>query len=314
MKKIMINLVITILAFVVLMPISGIGQEKEVYVKTVKVVDGEKIVTDTSFVIDGDSDNIAKSISWTYDSDSLGNVNVFVDTNGDKKTVMIVSTDDDDTPMPNGVLVKTYAIEIKDDENGDSKMIFIGNDDSDAVFDTEVLLKDLKGQLEGLQDLKIELDGENIVMLNKLGEMNEQLKLQELESLSGNYDFDDLEVFVNKTYDSDNLHTYYEFSDNRVTENELRDAGIKDKIDRLDITDYNINIDNGIVDFDFGLSTDSTPKVVVFNYFGDKVFTGKPELIGGKYSIKMDLSKKQHGTYYLQIIVKDASTTKKFKL
>jgi len=314
MKKIMIILVIAILAFVVLMPSTGISQEKKVHIKTVKVVNGEKVVTDSLFSVEGDDEDITKTMTWTYDSDSIGNVNVFVDTNGDKKTVMIVSTDDDDIPMPKGVSVKKYVIKINDDENGESKMIFISNDDSDAVFDAEVLLKNLEGQLEGLEDVKIELNGENIVMLNKLGEMNEELKLQELESLSGNYDFDDIELLVNKTYDSDNLHTYYEFSNNRVTDKELRDAGIKNKIDRLDIADYNINIDNGIVDFDFSLSTDSTPKVVVFNYFGDKVFTGKSELMGGKYSIKMDLSKKQHGTYYLQIIVRNASTTKKFKL
>ncbi len=45
-----------------------------------------------------------------------------------------------------------------------------------------------------------------------------------------------------------------------------------------------------------------------------KVFSGKPELMGGKYVIKIDLSIKQHGTYYLQVVQKNSSFTKKLRL
>jgi hypothetical protein len=107
---------------------------------------------------------------------------------------------------------------------------------------------------------------------------------------------------------------FFEMDDNRVTDKELRDAGIKNKPDRLDIENINLNIDDGVVDLSFALKTEGTPKVVVYNFFGDKVFSGKPELMNGHYELKMDLSTKQHGVYYLQIVQKNSSLTEKLKL
>ena len=59
---------------------------------------------------------------------------------------------------------------------------------------------------------------------------------------------------------------------------------------------------------------EGTPKVVVYNFFGDKVFTGKPELMNGKFQLKIDLSNKQHGEYYMQFIMKNASHTEKIRI
>mgnify|MGYP000630955696 CR=1 FL=1 len=87
-----------------------------------------------------------------------------------------------------------------------------------------------------------------------------------------------------------------------VSDKELRDAGISNKSDRLDVEDLNIDIVDGVVDVDFIVLSEGALKVTVFNYFGERVFSGKPELMNGKYTIKMDLSTKQHGVYYMQFI------------
>ncbi len=93
----------------------------------------------------------------------------------------------------------------------------------------------------------------------------------------------------------------------KVTDIELRDAGIKNKPDRLNAKNINLEVDGGIIDLAFTLKSEKTPKVIIYNVYGDKVFKGKPELINGNYQIKIDLSTKQHGTYYLQLIVGNAS-------
>ena len=161
--------------------------------------------------------------------------------------------------------------------------------------------------MEELKIIRIELDGEKIIMLNELGELDELLELSELSELQN---------IVIDIPDGPDFHGYHKFDyhSNTITDKELRDAGIKNKVDRLDVSNININIDNGVVDLIFKLASEGTPKIIVYNYFGDKVFTGKPELMGGEYTIKIDLSKKQYGTYYLQIIQKDASLTEKLKL
>jgi hypothetical protein len=64
----------------------------------------------------------------------------------------------------------------------------------------------------------------------------------------------------------------------------------------------------------FSKTEEGTPKVTVYNVYGEKVFSGKPELMNNKYEIKMDLSKKQFGTYYLQIVVAKSSKTVRLEL
>jgi len=104
-----------------------------------------------------------------------------------------------------------------------------------------------------------------------------------------------------------------EFS-NKVSDIELRDAGIKNKPDRLNVTNIEIDIDGGIVNIEYTLQKEKTSKVIVYNVYGDKVFKGKPEVIDGNCKIKIDLSSKQHGTYYLQLVSGNSSLTQKLKI
>ena len=230
MNKVIIKAVIATLLLVISLPVDAISQEKKVHVKTVKVVDGEKVVNDTIFVVkDGeDEDEIVKTITWVSDDDSEGVVTVEVDIDTDsdfdkdydkgdhRKVIIMKSGDDGDMHVSHGEKEYKYVIEVKEDDN--------------------------------------------------------------------------------------------------VSDKELRDAGIKNKVDRLDVNEYNLNVDDGVVDLDFSLKTEGDPKLTVFNYFGDKVYSGKPEMMNGKYVISIDLSNKQHGTYYLQVVQKNSSFTKKLKL
>ncbi|PLX03839.1 MAG: hypothetical protein C0595_05600 [Marinilabiliales bacterium] len=100
----------------------------------------------------------------------------------------------------------------------------------------------------------------------------------------------------------------------KASDIELRDAGIKNKPDRLNAQNINIEIENGMVMLSFSFKGEKTPKIFVYNVFGDKVFKGKPELIEGSYQIIIDLSSKQHGTYYLQLISGKSSLTEKLKI
>lgn len=100
----------------------------------------------------------------------------------------------------------------------------------------------------------------------------------------------------------------------KVTDVELRDAGIKNKQNRLAIENIELKVDDGLIDLYFKLKSDGNPKVTVYNVYGDKVFSDKPEVMNGQYSTRINLSEKQHGTYYIMIVDGNSSRTEKVKI
>ena len=318
MNKFIIKVVIAMLALVVLLPMAGYSQEKEMRVKTVKVVNGEKIVTDTIFIVTDDEDEITKTMSWVMDTDSVRTVTMDVDTDiktEDGKQIIIVTKGSDGSVVTShGDKEMKYVIKIKEDNEGEQKVIIIENDSEMILHDGD--MHKFHDDIEETKTIRIELDGEKIILLEELDDLGALVELKELEALG---ELSKLKNIVIDIPDSFEFHGYHKtgFHDshsNVVTDKELRDAGIRNKVDRLDVSNININIDNGVVDLEFKLASDGTPRIIVYNYFGDKVFTGKPELLGDEYAIKIDLSKKQHGVYYLQVIQKDASLTEKLRL
>ena len=322
MNKIIINAIIASLALLIFLPVTALSQEKKVHVKTVKVVDGEKVVTDTIYTDkDGVSEKeVLKTFTWVSKDDSASTVTIDLDIDSDidfdseKMWMVVKSGKDGNVKMTHGNKSKKYVIKIDEDDNGEQN-VYIFNDDSDFFKgDLDELHEKLEEQNEHLEEMRIELDGEKIIMLEEFEDLKELKELEllvELDEIEDMYiDMPDMPEFY-----GDHDFIYHEYHENDfVSDKELRDAGIKNKVDRLDVVDFNIDIDNGIVDLGFELKTDGDAKVIVFNYFGDKVFTGKPELMNGKYFIKIDLSAKQHGTYFLQVIQKNCSFTKKLRL
>ena len=240
-----------------------------------------------------------------------------IDCDGHKKVIFIKSDDDGNISMNTNGETNKFVIKIDEDEDGEHNVyIFDGDNDFHGV-DMDELHDQLEGHKEHLKNIRIELDGEKIIMLEELKELKELKELEELEFLVELDEFENINVVIPEIPEFHSNHEFFihDFhGDDFVTDEELRDAGIKNKTNRLDVKDFNINNHDGIIDFEFMLNTEGTPKVIVFNYFGDKVFSGKPEIMNGKYVIKIDLSTKQYGTYFLQVIQKNSSFTKKIRL
>lgn len=176
------------------------------------------------------------------------------------------------------------------------------------------------------QDFNFEWHGEG--MGDEFAELNDEMRAMQFELLQENRELNDeliewkflqemerperlreLEYFASPSspefrFNEDFFR--YENSD-QVTDMELRDAGIKNKENRLELNELDIDNENGVIDLSFSMKAEGSPKVSVYNVYGDKVFSGKPALMNSKYEIKMDLSQKQHGTYYLMIVAGDAS-------
>lgn len=317
MNKFISNAIIASIALLIFLPTAGYSQEKKAHIKTVKVVDGKKVVSDTVFVVkddDGEKE-IVKTFTWVSNDDSDSTVTIDLDIDSDfdfdseNKWVVVKSGKDGNVKMTHGNKTKKYVIKIDED---DDHNVFIFKDDGDyKMLDTDELHDQLEEHKEQLKNIRIELDGERIIMLEELEDLEELKELKELEVLA------EIDELKNIKFDIPESNEFFihEFHDNdNVSDKELRDAGLKNKADRLEADNFNIEIDNGIVNLEFNLKTEGDPKVVVYNYFGDKVFTGKPEMMNGKYTIRMDLSTKQHGTYFLQVVQKNSSFTKKLRL
>lgn len=324
MNKIMIKSVAILTVILILIPAFAVSQEKKVHVKKVMEVDGTKEVFDTVFVVkDGEnSEDLIKKFTWKSTSDSAKTYafDVVVESDGegdDETNIVIVADGESYTVNSNGN--KNHKVKVIKLNGNEKDVIFF--DDFDIDIDKECfdeIRVNLERMGDELDDIKIEIDGEKLLLLEELDGLKELKKIEiikEMEDLHKLKDLKHIEMSIPDLNEhSHNSWMFYDHHSNRVSEKELREAGIKVKADRLNIDDYNININNGVLDISFTIAGDSSPKVEIYNFYGDKVFSGKPVLMNGKYEIKIDLSKKQHGTYYLQIINKSSSSVKKFKL
>ncbi|NQU35304.1 MAG: hypothetical protein HQ521_18920 [Bacteroidetes bacterium] len=335
MKKIIINSAIAIIAFAIIFPITAFCQEKKekkVHVKTVKEIDGKKVVTDTTFVLkDGENKgDIVKQNTWVGEGDSIGTITLDIDVDsdfdGDGENMIIMKSEHHGSKFSTKDGKRKYKIKVIGDEHGEENVFFYDDFDFDVDMDNEELehLKIImKEHGDKMKNICLELDGEKLIMLKELDNLKgleglEKLEmLKELEHLEHIEGIEDIEIIMpDFHYDIPEHNEYYFHHQmhDAVSDRELREAGIKNKPDRLVVEDFDIDIKDGIVNLDFVLATDGTPKVNVFNYFGDKVYSGKPEIMNGKYVIMINLSAKQHGTYYIQVVQKNTSLTKKLRL
>ncbi len=354
MKKIIINSAIAIIALAIIFPITAFSQEKEkkkFHVKTVKVIDGKKVVTDTTFVLkDGENEgDIVKQITWVGEGDSIGTMTLDIDVDsdfdGDGEKVIIMKSGHHGSKFITKDGEKKYTIKVIGDEDGEENVFFYDDFDFDVDMNKEEVERlkiIMKEHGDNMKDICIELDDEKLVMLKELEGLKdmeghekiimlkelhnlEELEgleklemLKELEHIEHIEGIEDIEIimpdFHNSIPEHNEFYFHHDHGHNSVSDKELREAGIKNKPDRLVVKDFDMDVNDGIVDLDFVLATKGTPKINVFNYFGDKVFSGKPEVMNGKYVITIDLSAKQHGSYYIQVVQKNSSFTKKLRL
>ena len=293
MKKFIGSLLILLFA---LLPFVITAQQKskapsspqtKVHVVMVKNENGIKMVVDTSFVPDDNQDVnelVKQFLHQHVDSAGKMKINVGVSINTDtrdsleKEIIIVDKTDDMHHPG--------------------RKLKWISEDGKEHVF---VLSANKDAALQNL-DERME------ILHEKLGEAKKRLEKQKMIFMDKNGN--QKAFFENLS----GLHNRFVLKDDRVSDKELRDAGIKNKPDRLNLKAYNLNMDNGKVRLSFELESGASPKVVVYNYFGERVFSGNPHLTNGVYELSIDLSQKQYGTYYLQIIRGRQSVTKRLRL
>ncbi len=345
------NLMLTFF-LIALVPFVSIGQEevkekkKEVRIKTVKVEDGKKIVKDTTFTVKSGDEvkDVMKTIAWVDENDSTKTIRVDVEVDSDhggEKTAVVKVIEGEDGEVNvftidsdhkgHKMIVKSkgghhnvWHSKDADDNEVTYDIIMEMDADHDFDFDKEAMEKEMKV-------IKLHLDEANNVMLEELEsieEIKEVIVLKELEQLKELEHLEDLKELKEMEFhmahpSSGSKHKAFFHGDgdfvfyedcHGVSQKEMRDAGIKSKPDKLEVEDFDMNISKGIVDLEFTLKTEGAPKVVVYNYFGDKVFSGKAEMIGSVYKISIDMSAKQDGKYYVQLVQKNRSFTDKFSL
>lgn len=366
MKNINQTQTILLLAFFLSLPVALISQEevkeKKVTIKTVKEVDGKKIVKDTTFVVSDDDDikEIVKEYTMDAEGDSSADVivDVMVDVDKDvdwesedgskvviikkghhdgdadvkvtKKVIVIDGSGSEEHVMvyPHSGTQKVMKFNSEDgteeeiimvSPHGQHKVIkWSSEDGEDFEYEFELEMESLNEEMamlsEEMKNMQIEIIEENGNISTEILELKH---LEALEHLGELEHIKNMEVIVlpeHHSRHSSNDFVWRHSGGMEVSDEELRDAGVKNKPDRLELEEINIEKDDGVIDLSFSLKDDGAPKVAVYNVYGDKVFSGKPELMNNEYQIKMDLSKKQYGTYYLQIILGSSSKTMRLNL
>jgi len=220
---------------------------------------------------------------------------IFIPHHRASKKVMKFKTDDGEEIIivtPHG---NHRSIKWKSEDGYDYDFDF----DYDMDFDHEQFKAEMEVHMKEMENAKVIILDEKMAILDELEELeNMEIEIIRPPRPPKHHDF--------------TMRRMERFD--RVTDKELRDAGIKNKPDRLDLDNINIDLNKGVIDLTFTVKGDASPKIEIYNFFGDKVFSGKPELLNGSYKSIIDLSTKQHGTYYLQIINKNSSFTEKIRL
>jgi hypothetical protein len=326
---------VLLITLFLLISLSGMAQEekkeKQITIKRVEVENGKKIVKDTTFTVKEDEDvkNVMADIEWITKGDSMSiTTDVFVNEEsigeGIKKVIIIKG--DGDEEIVEEIIVRSdhkgpkKVMKFKTDDGeevvmvlprGHRKAMFWNSDDDfeyefdvEHDIDFEFDAEEFEAQLE--EHLK-EMEEARVIILDEKMEL-----LDELDAL------EDIEIEMIRRPRPPKHPYLKEYHINRfehgVTDRELRDAGIKNKPERLEVDELDIDNNGGIVTLKFTIPGEASPKIEVYNFFGDEVFSGKPEVVNGSYKMVMDLSRKQHGTYYLQIINKNSSLTEKIRL
>ena len=307
---------ILLVAFFLSIPFALLSQEdtkeKTITVKIVKEVDGKKIVKDTTFTVSSDQDVKTIVRQFTMDAEGDSTAGVMVD-------VMVDIDEDHDVAVNKKIIVISKGGEDTDwDFDTEKKVIIIKDGNLEKhVIEYEFDMKNLQKEMSELNNEMREMQ---IMIIDEEGKMHDKIiELEYLEELKGLEELEkihNMEVFMmpGSHFPHGNKFVWKHRRSMDVPDIELREAGIKNKPDRLDLDEIDINNEDGIIDLSFTLKEEGAPKVAVYNVYGDKVFSGKPELMNNKYQVKMDLSKKQHGNYYLMIVLGNSSKTMRLKL
>lgn len=283
------------------------GEEKEIKVKLVKVVDGKTTTFDTVFTSKGDMEqDIRLLIDKVADVDSAQSKTISIE---------LSANGSDSTGRP-------YKV-----------MVFTGDDDismiSSPAFNHKVrhwVDKDVRNmefefnlEKENMEGLRVDIERQVEEAMRQREDVEREMELMNGERMKW------VSMPPRPPKPPRPMHPEYPgnryffhggFDDGGVaSQEELRDAGIKSQPDQLVLTTLDIDNRGGVITLRFMPKEDNrSTKVAVYNYFGDKVYTGKPEMVGDVYQLTIDLSSKQPGTYFIQLVQKNASVTQRVEL
>ncbi len=306
MKK--INL-LTILVMLLVLPVMVGAQDtqKEIKVKMVKVVDGTTTVIDTIFSSKAD---LKQEMKWMIEEiaevDSVEHKNIRVE---------IIGDDEDGDDLEYEVFYSGDGSDshvLYTSPRGKKKLIkWVDADGEEQEFELNI-------EFENLSRMRDDIEREVYVSMEESEELRRQLEQLELDKMEFLGELPPPPPPPVAPISPD--HPVFWVKNDRhghgaVSEKELRDAGIKNQPDLLRLTELDVDNRDGVITLRFLPETEEgSSKVLVYNYFGEKIFSGKPEMIGGVFQITIDLSGKQPGTYYLQIVQKKASVTQRIHL
>ena len=308
MKKVNLFYLMIFLLVVPAFIYAQVDGKKEVKVKLVKVVDGKTTTFDTVFTSKGDMEqDIKLLIDKVADVDSAQSktISIELSANGSDSTgrpyqVMVFAGDDDDISMiaPPAFNHKLRHWVDKDGRN----MEFEFNLDKENM---EGLRVDIERQVEEAmrhrEDVEREMEmvnGERMNWVSMPPRPPKPPRPMHPEHPGNRY-------FFHGGFDDGGV----------ASQEELRDAGIKSQPDQLVLTTLDIDNRGGVITLRFMPKEDNrSTKVTVYNYFGDKIYAGKPEMVGDVYQLTIDLSAKQPGTYFIQMVQKNASVTQRVEL
>ncbi len=292
--------------FMLLMPFLSRAQDeekKEVKVKMVKISDGKSIVTDTTFITRGDAESEIK----LYIDEITGHDSV------DETKVIKVEVFGES----GNASKENYKVMIFSDEE-EGKQVFVtspnGKEKGFRWIDAEGEEQEFDFRMEEIEEITMNLE----YQMKDLEKHREQIE-REVEVVKGPDGFR-WKHLPPPPPPRPERYEYKFFGDRNeshglVSQEELREAGIKEQPDKLMLDVLDINNQNGLVILRFMPATDKGKvKVTVYNYFGDKVFSAKPEMVGDVYQTTIDLSAKQPGLYYIQLSRQNESVTKRIKL
>lgn len=306
MKKLSL-LYVLIMVFTLPLIVSAQTDKKEVRVKTIKVVDGKKTVTDTVFTSTEDMDSeIEMMIESLTETDSIGNKTIRIELKSDgieseeqAYEVVVFSGDHSDEHIMVSPSKGTKKAVRWIDEDGEEQVFEFEFEIDDIVNMNEDIEHQVRVIMEQTEDIEMDLEALEAVKAEHM------IFLKELPPPPPK------PVQIPEMYWVDS-----QFGGNsHASEKELRAAGIKNQPDLLQLNELDIDNRKGVITLRFSPKEEQgSPKVVVYNFYGEKVFSGKPDLVGGVFQITMDLSTKQPGTYYIQIVQKKSSVTERIRL
>jgi hypothetical protein len=308
--------------------------KKTVRIKTTKIVNGEKIETDTTYEI-SDLKELEKLEDFhvIVDRDMISDLDIDLEEiNGIKDmNVKVVMTSDSLDDLTERIVVMTkelegmegdldelmknmeVMVEMSDSLSGEKKVTIIMDGDDESVYmingedmgdlkwveegDGKVII--IKSNEDGSEDIEIEIDGEGDMVLYNVncegaGDGEKEIFVDIIETKDGDGTTIKSKIIICPPNEKDI--------------DKLHNAGVavdtKSKdVDRLELEDLSFypNPTSGKFNLKFKTSENEKTSIKIFDVNGKEVYNETIKGKDGLYEKEIDISNEQKGTYFLKV-------------